>query len=242
MTMELSPHERERFGITAARCFLTTPEQMGDAEAFCRANGVQMAIIRCRTDRIDVAQAVERAGGALMDCLVYYRLPLVEAPAVDANPHASARVFEWRDKSAVDEIAAAAFEGYFGHYHADPRLDARAADEAYRDWARNSCTPDTAIVAQDTEDRVVGFASLRKTAEDEHDAALFAVDRAARRKGIFTLLLQAAVRFAWDRGSKACTYSTQITNVAANRAIVRSGFAFDYALYTFHKWFDGTGG
>lgn len=238
LSIELSPHELERFGVSAARAFLADPSQVGALDGFCRENGVRMAIVRCSAERTDVAQAIETAGGTLMDCLVYYRRDLSAEPAVGENGFAAARPFDERDRSAVNEIAGSAFEGYFGHYHADPRLDRAAADEGYRDWARRSCTPESAIVAESPEGSLLGFASLRPAQERVLDAALFAVSPAARGKGVFHLLLQAAAHFAWARGAQACTYSTQITNVAANRAVVKNGFEFDYALYTFHKWYD----
>lgn len=237
-SFELSPHELERFGVPAARAFLTESSQVRELDAFCAANGVRMAIVRCSADRLDVAQAVESSGAALMDCLVYYRHGLAAEPDVKANDFAFARAFEERDRDAADAIAGTAFQGYSGHYHADPRLDRAAADDGYRDWARQSCKPDNAIVAEGANGVILGFASFRPGGDGIVDAALFAVAPAARGKGIFHLLLQSAAHWAWKRGARACTYSTQITNVAANRAVVKNGFEFDYALYTFHKWYD----
>lgn len=42
------------------------------------------------------------------------------------------------DLEAVSRIARAAFRDYIGHFHADPKLDKKAADAVYVEWAENN--------------------------------------------------------------------------------------------------------
>jgi ribosomal protein S18 acetylase RimI-like enzyme len=141
----------------------------------------------------------------------------------------------------VAEIAAAAFAGYGGHYHADPRLDRAAADATYSDWARRSCAvpgvADRVWVVED-EGEVAGFLTLRVNGPAETEIVLNAVHPDRQRRGLYGRLVAAALAASLDRGAERCIVSTQLTNVPVQKSWVRLGFEPAYAFHTFHLWLD----
>lgn len=61
----------------------------------------------------------------------------VRAGAARAS-HPFVRPASAADLDAVSRIARAAFRDYIGHFHSDPKLDKKAADAAYVEWAENN--------------------------------------------------------------------------------------------------------
>ena len=70
-------------------------------------------------------------------------------------------------------MATEAFRGYYGHCHADQRLDRAKCDEVYRDWALRSClsrdVADQVLVAV-LDGSIVGFGDLRLNTPEEGEA------------------------------------------------------------------------
>ncbi|NOT29098.1 MAG: hypothetical protein HOP15_01480, partial [Planctomycetes bacterium] len=71
--VSLAPLERERFGIQSARANGVTAARLVEVLEFCRTERIQFLTARCRADDLGAAQALEAAGGRLMDTLVYWR-------------------------------------------------------------------------------------------------------------------------------------------------------------------------
>jgi GNAT superfamily N-acetyltransferase len=141
------------------------------------------------------------------------------------------------DCDAVRQVAKQAFVGYFDHYHADPRLQERDADEAYADWAARLCQDPaaTVILARDAE-RVLGFGSMRLD-ENEGHAILFAVDPQAQGRGLLFGLVRQALSWCCDHGARRMAYVTHLQNVRAQRTLMRHKFVPVSSQYTFHKWY-----
>jgi ribosomal protein S18 acetylase RimI-like enzyme len=236
----LSSIDQERFGIVTARDGEVTLSTLEPDLAFCRARGVQLLIARCRTEELEVAQALEAAGGQLMDTLVYYGSRL-DCPGPDDQKVVQVRRLQADDAPAVSRVAAQAFGGYFGHYHADPRLDRAKADEAYASWAARSCSDpsaaDTVLVAERA-GHVVGFLTLQRRGRNEQEVILNAVEPAAQRHGIYKALMVEAMRSARADGAALLSISTQITNLAVQKVWSRLGFEPSRSYYTFHLWLD----
>src|SRR5262249_48104345 len=147
-------------------------------DRFCAERSSQLLIVRCPTTSMPTVQAFEDTGARMMDCLVYYQRDLRKNPLTEPDSLDWIRPVAPGEVSAVATVAATAFEGYFGHYHADERLDKSAADETYRDWAVRSCSDpafaNRVYAAWDGDD-VVGFATLKKNSDEEGEAVLFGV-------------------------------------------------------------------
>ncbi len=175
-----------------------------------------------------------------MDTLIYYRRDLRRALPRKISP-IPIRAARPEDEEEVRRIAAEAFRGYGGHYHADPRLDPMKADETYRDWAVRSCRgelADEVLVAAGEGERLSGFITLRLNGPEEVEGGLFAVSPEARGRGVSRALIVEALRWCWQRGARHMLISTQITNIAVQKVWIRAGFEPSHAYYTFHIWFD----
>jgi ribosomal protein S18 acetylase RimI-like enzyme len=69
------------------------------------------------------------------------------------------------------------------------------------------------------------------------DVELFGVAPAARGLGLGGLLLREAAACAASHGARQLTYTTHLTNAAAQRMLCAAGFAPLRAQHTFHLWF-----
>ena len=176
-----------------------------------------------------------------MDTLIYYKRNLVQKPVPQDAGKVPVRPIRLGEEEKVKAVAAESFVGYFGHYHADERLDRVKCDEAYVSWAFRSCiSPDVAdeVMVADSAGSIVGFATLRLNSAEEGEGVLFAVAPSAQGQGIFRSLVIRGMEWCLAKGTERMIYSTQITNMAVQKVLMRLGFEPSQAYYTFHKWFD----
>jgi GNAT superfamily N-acetyltransferase len=227
------------FGIRVARASDVSLDDLAEVMHFCDVNRIDLLIARCATTDTSVAQAMEKQGFLLMDTLVYYKADLIKRPLPPRRATMRVRALQPADESQVQDLAAAAFKGYFGHYHADPRLDQRKCDEAYRSWALRSCTgaADGVLVAEQVGE-VLGFATLRLNSPQEGEGVLVAVAPKTQGRGIGPALMVDCMHWCKERGAQRMIISTQVRNISAQKVWCRVGFEPSYSYYTFHKWFN----
>ncbi len=241
--VHISAIDEERFGIRSARASGITLNTLGPVIDFCRDNGVVFLIARCSASEIHTVQAMEREGFRLMDTLIYYARDLVKKEIPSDSAGVSIRPIEPGEEEKVKAVAARSFGNYFGHYHADERLDGDKCDEAYQSWALRSCiSRDVAeeVLVATLENRIVGFATLRLNTSEEGEGVLFGVDPSAQGQGIYRSFMINAMRWCLSKERIRMVVSTQITNIAVQKVWTRLGFEPSHAIYTFHKWFDDT--
>ncbi len=237
----LSAIDEARFGVRIARIHDLTPDSLEETLQFCRANSVQMLIARVLDQHIRFVQQLEDLGFRLMDTLVYYRRDLLRTPLPETQDAALIRAVRPNEETVVREIAAQSFQGYFGHYHADPRLDQAACDAAYISWAERSCTDrslaDEVLVAE-LDGQLVGFLTLRRNVPEQTEIVLNGVTPAAQGRGVYRELVSRALQQGAAWAAQEIIVSTQIVNLAPQKVWVRLGFEPYRFYYTFHKWFD----
>lgn len=237
----LSAIDKERFGVEIARANLVTAENIGDILQFCRTNQVKMLIARCYTSDLVAVQAMERAGGLLMDTLVVFSRDLVRKPIPDDPNQEMIRVMRSGDEEQIRVVATHAFDGYVGHYHSDSRLDKAKCDEAYISWAMRSCVSkevaDEVFVATQGDD-VKGFITMQLNTPEEGQAIIGGVLPEAQGKGLYRSFLITGMQWLLAQQAATMVVSTQITNIAVQKVWCRLGFEPRYAYYTFHIWFD----
>lgn len=240
MPVEINVLESARFGIVAGRVTnaAAAPAEIDHA---ARAQHVQMLTVRLGCEQLSRVHAFEAAGYRLMDTLVYFGRDLHDLPPPVTLPEGlSIRLAGAADAGAVGEVARAGFAGYIGHYHADARLDRRAADAAYVDWAETSTawtSPATPVLVAESEGTIAGFLSLRLNEPVEMEIVLNAVAPSHQGKGAYGALVRQAMRLAQAEGCSRIITSTQITNCRVQRVWTRLGLMPRRGLYTFHKWF-----
>ena len=235
--MKLSPLDTERWKVATAKAPHVRAAEVPALLADCRTQGVQFLIARCPTSELATAQALEREGFELMDTLVYFSRRL------DADPPAESvavREIEPGEHGTVKAVASRAFAGYFGHYHADPRLDRGDCDAVYVDWAERSCqsreVADQVLVAT-LDASIAAFATLRFNDAQEGEGVLFGVAPEAQGRGVYRALMTGAMRWFKARARMRMVVSTQINNIAVQKVWSRLGFEPSASWYTFHKWF-----
>jgi GNAT superfamily N-acetyltransferase len=240
-SVQLSPLEAERFGIRSARAASVTLETLPEIMHFCRANAVIFLIARCRVEELATVHAMERAGFRLMDTLLYWACNLVKGPIPADDCAVPIRPMRAGEANSVRSIAVEIFRGYFGHYHADPRLDPQQCDAAYVSWAERSClSKDVAeeVLVAELDGRLVGFITLRRNSAEEGEAVVGGVLPEAQGLGIYRAFQVRSMQWCEARGCTRILGSTQVTNTAVQKVLARLGYEPSYAYYTLHKWFD----
>jgi hypothetical protein len=127
----LSPLDEDRFDIPSARASGVTIERVPEMIAFCREHGVTFLIARSRATDLNAAQAMERQGFLLMDTLVYWTRSLRESAIPPDTNDVPVRLMRSADGEQVIAVAVESFRDYFGHYHADERLERTRCDAVY---------------------------------------------------------------------------------------------------------------
>ncbi len=179
-----------------------------------------------------------------MDTLAYYRRDLAKSPIPRDTGQAVIRPVNAGEEHAVRAVAAEAFKGYAGHYHADEKLERPLCDAIYPDWAFRSCISRDAareVLVAELKGSIVGFATLRMNNSEEAEGVLFGVLPRARRRGIYRSLMIQALNWCLMKGAAHMAISTQITNIVVQKVWVRLGLEPSHSQYTLHKWFDRAG-
>ncbi|MFK7751021.1 MAG: GNAT family N-acetyltransferase [Sedimentitalea sp.] len=243
MALELNDLETKRFGVTCAK-LTGTENGLPDLDMINKqAADLNVEMLTTRLDVSQLAQAheLESDGYRLMDTLVYYRRPHDPLPERKPLPNGlTLRDAVPADSKAVAKVSLAAFEGYFGHYHADPRLSNDDADEAYLEWAEKTIErigeETHALVVENGSD-VVGFCSLIQRPTGAADIELNGILPSSQGRGLYARMIEALVHKSKNIGADHITVSTQINNYAVQRVWTRLGFYHERSAYTFHKWF-----
>jgi len=240
MDITLSPLDRQRFGVVTAKAGLLASDRAPALLDWCHAHQVQMLIARVPTSAIQLVQQLEQQGAFLTDTLLYYSRKQL-TPDVAVLPDG----YRWRLATAADAdnvaaLAALTFTGYAGHYHADARLDQRAADAVYADWAANSCRHAAvadAVLLIEHGAALVAFATLKDRGDALLEGVLFGVHPEHQGRRLYQALMQQAQHWGHSHGYSAMTVSTQVLNLAVQKVWCRLGFEPSSSYYTFHQWF-----
>jgi putative acetyltransferase len=152
------------------------------------------------------------------------------------EPHAAPRgVSVWRANMNDVTDAAVLFDDYRQFYGREP--DLALATSFLRDrLARNESV---VLLARDAAGKATGFAQLYPTFSSVRAARHLVlndliVHRRARRNGVGRALLDAAARFARDRGIARLKLSTAIDNTPAQRLYESLGWIRDTGFYEYN--------
>lgn len=234
-SVELSALDGHRFGVAIARTEGVTEADVAGVIQRCRELGAQMLIARCAVGDLAAVQALEAAGFRLMDAQVTYVGP---ATRVESDPRL--RELGTGDVDAIVDIAARSFTGYAGHYHADSRLAADAANAVYPSWAERCCSGIAAerVVVAEVHGQVVGFSAFARAGEGEGRLVLGAVVPEARGQRLYAAMAMYGRAWCQRVALARLTAITQTSNFAAQQSWIRAGMLPRDASYTFHGWLD----
>jgi len=240
MIIRLSELDTMRFGIPIATASLDAQDEILSVIKWCESKQVKMLIARCPTDEVHLIQNMEKMGFYLTDTLVYYQCQSIINNINPALDEYSWRLASAEDAESVERLAAKTFHGYFGHYHADSRLNKIDADLVYSSWASNSCkggvfSDVVFLICQGK--KIVAFLSMKKNDSETCEIILNGVDPLYQGKGLYTFLISLAKKWALEKKNKQILVSTQVTNIAVQKVWCRHGFEPLKSFYTLHKWF-----
>lgn len=242
MNQYLSDLDTRRFGIITVKAdSFAQEDELATCFSFCQEKQAELLIARIDASKTHLTHAMERAGALLCDTLAYYDLPLRKASEARSSSDALVvREMAATDHERVVSISKAAFTGYFGHYHSDPRLNKQDCDDTYVSWCASTlASTDPAnwvLVAQD-DAGVCGFLTMRLHEDARLELVLSGVDQRATGRGVYRRLIQAGVAFAAEHRLEHVFTSTQISNIAVQKVWCAQGFAPTKYVHTFHKWF-----
>lgn len=237
MPIKHSPLDTARFDVASARADDVTLGELPEIRRFCEQEQIQFIIARCDTSQLDTVQALEADGFRLMDTMVHHVYDIGRNGLPALEPPLPIRAYQPADRDAVLAIAKSAFEGYMGHYHADPHIKPSVADEIYADWARRETQTSQVFVA-DQAGEVVGFITARMNNPTEGQLVLSGVSKKARGGGIYREFLKHGLHWLGEQGAERVLFVTQITNTPVQRVWGRLGCVLQRSEYTLHKWFD----
>lgn len=237
MPIEINDLESARFKVVSAR--LSDPTTSLDlVNEAARRLDVQLITTRVDSDNLHLVQKLEEDGYRLMDTLVYFIRDLSDTPppAALASNEVIRRATP-SDAPVVSKIAAAAFKGYIGHYHSDPRLANADADDVYVDWAETSVARSSRQSPALVVERGGKIVAFLTTDLEKNEIVLMGVHPDSKGGGIYGRLIDSGLGLLREEGRTQVVVSTQINNIAPQRAWVRRGFKPQRSVYTLHKWF-----
>ena len=243
MSVEISKLDTERFGINVAKAVNFSLTDLDEINSFCSKEQVELLIARVSSDDIFIVQKLEDDDYRLMDTLVYYKFDYAKKPSPQITTAYRVENISGINEFApkISEIAGQAFHGYFGHYHADSRLDKSMCDDIYIDWAYRSCLDldvASAVLAAFVEEEIAGFVTLKIRSETLGELVLSGVSPSLQKRGLYQSLIFAGMEWFHNNGMDQSILSTQINNISVQKVWARLGFEMDHSFYTFHKWFE----
>lgn len=240
MNYKLSAIDQERFGIKTAKANLNSTDEIEPLKLQCLTDQIKFLIVRIATDDLSIVQQLEQEGFFLTDTLVYFLKKKIELNPDKLPDGYSMRLATEADVNNVEKLAFETFEGYFGHYHADPKLKKEDCNVVYSSWAANSCKDKCvadAVILLEKKDELAAFAILKVNSTNEFEGVLFGVSPNHRNKNLYSSLMNISINWGIDNGYRQMIVSTQITNTVVQKYWCKLGFEPNKSYYTFHKWF-----
>lgn len=237
--LTLNDLETARFGVKCAKLNVDHPE-FNIANIISQIASDKISFVSARIDTNDIfrCQELEAAGFLIMDTIVCYELrdhtadyKLSNDLIVSDNSHAE----------IVSHIAKNSFENYFGHYHCDKNIDSSVADAIYVDWAFKIASGEhknhDVLLCQEGSD-TLGFITVKFNNDNSAEMVLSGVSKNHQGKGVYGKLCKYAVQYCISKNVDIVFTSTQVNNIAVQRAWTNIGFRISKSYYTFHRWFD----
>lgn len=197
-----------------------------------RRRGIELLSARLLAAQTVALHWLLRRGFLLVDTSVELggRLPLPR-PQAPTGAH-------FRDAGPEDEgpLAAIAAEFVANRFHRDPRIPGEQAVGVYQRWAGAAARGEHGrAVAAELGGRLAGFATYHLADEELSVGVMGLVAVEARSRG--HRLVDGLVHACAERaGGRAMVTSTQVGNVAAQRAFARSGLLPIGARHVLHGW------
>ena len=227
----------------------TTEQLMDHGLDWATSRGIEFLLCKPYTDDIATVHALERKGFHLMDTLLTSLYDLRREPLRDvARPPLPegfmVRLAEADEEEELVATARAAFQGFVGRYHTDPRISERRVTGVYEEWVRSAFGgyADWIVVVEDS-GRLAGYALLKKPSARERSIgialghySIIAVHPNYHMRGVSDALLHRGLEL-FEPEARYVEAQTHLNNPAALRLLSRLPFHLCRdARHSFHKW------
>lgn len=212
--------ETEFFGISSALLQMDDDAPELHADALASWSRVQAKIPAQRTDWLD---ALQQLGFQLVEGEVDFKLNVTDS----VNPQAETAIES--DIPRLRELSAQAFAQ--SRFRA-PWYDTDASGRFYAQWIENAVRgtfDHQCLVFRDDSATIRAFVSLRQLNDSEARIGLLAGRGAGER------LMQAAMRWAFERQLTTLRVGTQMGNTAALNRYIHSGASLESTAYWLYR-------
>lgn len=237
-TLLFSPRESARFGLRVFRCEVEDVDVDAIASAIAREH-VDVLILRIPSAQIGAAASLASRGlePIVADTLVYYDVGLPIADTATAHPPVTLRPAARDDVAQLASMAREIFADYVSHYHANPRFGPNRTLEGYAEWAalHVDAGADAGAWLVERGGDVVGFSCYAiDRANRVATGVLNGILPAARGRGAYRAMLRAMLAEFAREGLLRFEISTQVHNIAVQRAWTSLGLGLRRASNTVH--------
>jgi dTDP-4-amino-4,6-dideoxy-D-galactose acyltransferase len=153
------------------------------------------------------------------------------------NPFFSIRIAQDKDISLLRLIAKRAHRD--SRFYFDSKFPDNLCDLLYEEWIEKSCKgyADKVFVAI-IKEKPVGYISCDLLTNHIGQIGLLGVDEKHQGKGIGSALINAAIRWFFEKGVRSVIVVTQGRNINAIQFYQAKGFIISQLQLWYHKWFE----
>lgn len=241
MSIYYSEVESKRFGLHVYRGQYENFE-LGELVTFVKSSDFDIVILRYPTSTIYEHYRLIDLGQCSVihaDSLVYYSAPLQK---IAINPLRNDLVFEIvtsASEQQLDPLVKTIFSGYQNHYYSNPCLKKDDIIEGYLEWAKSFVVGiekgiTWLIKDKRTEEKVAFLSCSYDVKKSVSELKLGGVMPEFAGRGIYSDFVRYAQDYFKKMGIETLLTSTQLQNVAVQRAWQTHGFRFDKSYETYH--------
>ena len=233
--------ESKRFGLCIYRGQYEDFE-FEDVQKIVNGNDFDIIIVRYPTSTIyEHYQLVnlDHCKAIHADSLVYYSAPLQEIEIKELRNDLEFEIVTSNSDKQLDSLVETIFSGYQNHYYANPCLPRTEIIEGYLEWAKSFALETAHGVTWLIKDRkssnnVAFLACSFDTEKSTSELKLGGVMPECAGSGVYSDFVRYAQGFFKKMGIKTLLTSTQLQNIAVQRAWQKHGFRFDKSYETYH--------
>ena len=241
MGIYYSEIESKRFGLRVYRGQYEDFD-IKDIRKIVNENDFDIIIVRYPTSTIyEHYQLVnlDRCKTIHADSLVYYSAPLQEIEIKELRNDLEFEVVTSNSDNQLDSLVKTIFSGYQNHYYANPCLPRTEIIDGYLEWAKSFVLKNDHGVTWLIKDRksfnnVAFLACSFDTKESTSELKFGGVMPEYAGSGIYSDFVRYAQRYFKKMGINTLLTSTQLQNIAVQKAWQKHGFRFDKSYETYH--------
>jgi RimJ/RimL family protein N-acetyltransferase len=236
--LDYSPIESSRFGMRVYRGIV---DEINPNMILSNiiSEKVDVAIIRLPSEKQDQLSWLNEVGlpYIVADTLVYYNVDLLHREVGELKNKELSFVQCCKEHNEIlESLVGEIFKGYTNHYNSNPFMSKCDILQGYKEWARSFITDNESgkvVWLIKREESYIGFACCTYDAH-KCTAVLYGIASEASGRGIYSDVIRFTQRYFKDMGYKIMEISTQIQNLASQKAWIREGAVLNKSYITLH--------